>query len=223
MRILIVEDNQEVARQIKTALEQELFIVDVASNGEQGWFLGDTEPYDAVILDLGLPKMDGLSLLQKWRQVGNSVPVLILTSRDTWREKVAGLRAGADDYLAKPFELEEVMARVEALIRRASGHASPLLTCGPVELDPVSARVTMQGVPVNMTALEYRALQYLLQKKGSVVSKSELSEHIYGQDLERDSNVIEVLINRLRSKLDPALIQTRRGLGYQVKEPDGET
>ena len=223
MRILIVEDNQEVARQIKTALEQELFIVDVASDGEEGWFLGDTEPYDAVILDLGLPKMDGLSLLQKWREAGNAVPVLILTSRDTWREKVVGLRAGADDYLAKPFELEEVMARVEALIRRASGHASPLLKCGPVELEPVSARVTMQGVPVNMTALEYRALQYLLQKKGSVVSKSELSEHIYGQDLERDSNVIEVLINRLRSKLDPALIQTRRGLGYQVKEPGGET
>ena len=218
MRILIVEDNQEVARQIKTALEQELFVVDVASDGEEGWFLGDTEPYDAVILDLGIPKLDGLSLLQKWRQSGNTVPVLILTSRDTWREKVAGLRAGADDYLAKPFELEEVMARVEALIRRASGHASPLLRCGPVELEPVSARVTMDGVPVNMTALEYRALQYLMQKQGSVVSKSELSEHIYGQDLERDSNVIEVLINRLRSKLDPALIQTRRGLGYQVKE-----
>ncbi len=223
LRVLIVEDNQEVARQLKTALEQELFVVDVASDGEQGWFLGDTEAYDAVILDLGLPKMDGLTLLQKWRQTGNVVPVLVLTSRDTWREKVAGLRAGADDYLAKPFELEEVMARIEALIRRASGHASPLLKCGPVELDPVSARVTMQGVPVNMTALEYRALQYLMQKKGSVVSKSELSEHIYGQDLERDSNVIEVLINRLRSKLDPALIQTRRGLGYQVKEPDGET
>ncbi len=219
MRILIVEDNQEVARQLKTALEQELFIVDVASDGEQGWFLGDTEPYDAVILDLGLPRMDGLSLLQKWRETGNTVPVLILTSRDTWREKVTGLRAGADDYLAKPFELEEVMARVEALIRRASGHASPLLKCGPVELEPVSARVTMDGVPVTMTALEYRALQYLLQKKGNVVSKSELSEHIYGQDLERDSNVIEVLINRLRSKLDPALIQTRRGLGYQVEEP----
>lgn len=223
LRVLIVEDNQEVARQLKTALEQELFVVDVASDGEQGWFLGDTEAYDAVILDLGLPKMDGLTLLQKWRQTGNVVPVLVLTSRDTWREKVAGLRAGADDYLAKPFELEEVMARIEALIRRASGHASPLLKCGPVELDPVSARVTMQGVPVNMTALEYRALQYLMQKKGSVVSKSELSEHIYGQDLERDSNVIEVLINRLRSKLDPALIQTRRGLGYQVKESDGET
>jgi len=223
LRILIVEDNQEVARQIKTALEQELFIVDVASDGRQGWFLGDTEAYDAVVLDLGLPKMDGLSLLQQWRQTGNSVPVLILTSRDTWREKVAGLRAGADDYLAKPFELEEVMARVEALIRRASGHATPLLKCGPVELEPVSARVTLEGVPVNMTALEYRALQYLMQKKGRVVSKSELSEHIYGQDLERDSNVIEVLINRLRSKLDPTLIQTRRGLGYQVKDPGSGT
>lgn len=219
MRILIVEDNQEVARQLKTALEQELFVVDVAYDGKQGWFLGDTEAYDAIILDLGLPQIDGLSLLQKWRQTGNAVPVLILTSRDTWREKVAGLRAGADDYLAKPFELEEVMARVEALIRRASGHATPLLKCGSVELEPVSARVTMDGVPVNMTALEYRALQYLLQKQGRVVSKSELSEHIYGQDLERDSNVIEVLINRLRSKLDPSLIRTRRGLGYQIKEP----
>ena len=217
MRILIVEDNQEVARQIKTALEQELFIVDVAHDGEQGWFLGDTEPYDAVILDLGLPKMDGLSLLQKWRQTANTVPVLILTSRDTWREKVVGLRAGADDYLAKPFELEELMARVEALVRRASGHASPLLKCGSVELEPVSARVTMDGAPVTMTALEYRALQYLMQKDGTVVSKSELSEHIYGQDLERDSNVIEVLINRLRSKLGPDLIKTRRGLGYQLQ------
>ena len=221
MRVLIVEDNQEVARQIKVALEQELFIVDVAYDGEEGWFLGDTEPYDAAILDLGLPKMDGLSLLQKWRQVGNQIPVLILTSRDTWREKVVGLRAGADDYLSKPFELEEVMARVEALIRRTSGNASPLLECGPVVLEPVSARVTMAGIPVTLTALEYRALHYLMQKQGGVVSKSELSEHIYGQDLERDSNVIEVLVNRLRSKLDPALIKTRRGLGYQLMDIDG--
>jgi two-component system OmpR family response regulator len=221
MRILVVEDNHEVARQVKSALEQELFIVDVAYDGEEGWFLGDTEPYDAVILDLGLPKLDGLSLLQKWRQAGNQVPVLILTSRDTWREKVAGLRAGADDYLAKPFEFEEMMARVEALVRRASGHAAPLLKCGPVVLDSVSARVTLERVPVNMTALEYRALQYLMQKKGSVISKSELSEHIYGQDLERDSNVIEVLINRLRTKLGPTLIETRRGLGYQMQEADG--
>lgn len=222
MRILVVEDNQQVARQIKDSLEQELFIVDVAHDGEEAWFLGDTEPYDAIILDIGLPKLDGLSVLQRWRRASNKVPVLILTSRDTWREKVDGLRAGADDYLAKPFEFEELMARVEALIRRASGHANPSLRCGPIELEPVAAQVRMNGVAVNMTALEYRALQYLMQKKGSIVSKSELSEHIYGQSLERDSNVIEVLINRLRSKLDPALIQTRRGLGYLIKEVDGE-
>ncbi len=217
MRILVVEDNQEVARQIMEALELELFIVDMAHDGEQGWFLGDTESYDTVILDLGLPKMDGLSLLRKWRNTDNHVPVLILTARNTWREKVSGLRAGADDYLAKPFQLEEVVARVEALIRRASGHASPLLRCGCLELEPATARVTMDGAPVNLTALEYRTLQYLMQKANSVVSKSELSEHIYGQDLERDSNVIEVLINHLRGKLDPALIETRRGLGYQLK------
>ena len=217
MRVLVVEDNKEVARQIMEALEQELFVVDMAHDGEEGWFLGDTESYDTVILDLGLPKLDGLSLLQKWRDTGNHVPVLILTSRDTWREKVSGLRVGADDYVAKPFQLEEVVARVEALIRRASGHASPLLRCGCLELEPVTARVTMDGAPVNLTALEYRTLQYLMQKANSVVSKSELSEHIYGQDLERDSNVIEVLINHLRGKLDPALIETRRGLGYQLK------
>ncbi|MGD9022096.1 MAG: response regulator transcription factor, partial [Lysobacterales bacterium] len=190
MRILIVEDNEEVARQIKDSLEQELFIADVAHDGEQGWFLGDTEPYDAVILDIGLPRMDGLSVLKKWRAASNHVPVLMLTSRDTWREKVTGLRAGADDYLAKPFEFEELLARLEALIRRSSGHASPVLKCGQVELESSSARVTLDGVPVNMTALEYRALHYLMQKEGEVISKSELSEHIYGQDLERDSNVI---------------------------------
>jgi two-component system OmpR family response regulator len=221
MRILVVEDNPEVARQVKAALELELFIVDVAFDGENGWFLGDTEPYDIVVLDLGLPKLDGLSLLQSWRQSGNQVPVLILTSRNTWREKVSGLRAGADDYMEKPFELEELMARVEALIRRSSGHANPLLKCGRVELEPVSARVTIDRMPVSLTALEYRTLQYLMQKRGSVVSKSELSEHIYGQDLERDSNVIEVLINHLRSKLDPALIETRRGLGYQIEARTG--
>jgi two-component system OmpR family response regulator len=216
MRVLVVEDNPEVARQLKDTLEQELFVVDLASDGEQGWFLGDTESYDAVILDLGLPKLDGLTVLQRWRQGGNQVPVLILTSRDTWREKVAGLRAGADDYLAKPFELEELLARIEALLRRATGHASPVLKSGPVELDTSSARVTMNGNPVNLTAQEYRALQYMMQNQGKVVSKSELSEHIYEQVVERDSNVIEVLINHLRNKLDPSLIKTRRGLGYQL-------
>lgn len=220
MRILVVEDNHEVARQLKDTLEEELFVVDIASDGEQGWFMADTETYDAVILDLGLPKLDGLTVLQRWRQGGNQVPVLILTSRDTWREKVAGLRAGADDYLAKPFELEEVLARVEALLRRASGHASPVFKCGPVELDTSAARVTMNGNHVNLTAQEYRALQYLMQMEGKVVSKAELSEHIYDQVIERDSNVIEVLINHLRNKLEPSLIQTRRGLGYQMADSD---
>lgn len=222
MRILVVEDNEQVASQIMAALEQELFVVDIASDGEEGWFLGDTESYDTIILDLGLPKLDGLSLLQKWRDNGNRVPVLVLTSRDTWRQKVIGLRTGADDYLSKPFKLEEVMARVEALIRRSCGFASPLLKCGHVELEPDSIRVTMDGVLVHLTALEYRALHYLMQQKNRVVSKTELSEHIYAQDVERDSNVIEVVINHLRRKLDPALIVTRRGLGYQMQEGNSE-
>lgn len=220
MRLLVVEDNPEVSRQLKDTLEQELFVVDTAVDGEQGWFMGDTESYDAIVLDLGLPKLDGLTILQRWRQGGNDVPVLILTSRDTWREKVAGLRAGADDYLAKPFEVEELLARIEALLRRATGHSSPVLKCGPVELDSASARVTMNGNPVNLTAQEYRALQYMMQNEDKVVSKAELSEHIYEQIVERDSNVIEVLINHLRNKLNPTLIQTRRGLGYQLTAED---
>ena len=219
MRILVVEDNTDVARQIKETLEEEFFVVDIADDGESGWFMGDTEPYDAAVLDLGLPKLDGLSVLQRWRQSGNQVPVLILTSRDTWREKVAGLRAGADDYLAKPFELEELLARLEALLRRSTGHASPILKSGPVELDSASARVTMNGTHVNLTAQEYRALQYLMQNEGKVVSKAELSEHIYEQVVERDSNVIEVLIGRLRRKLDPdgslKPIETLRNRGYR--------
>lgn len=222
MRVLVVEDNAEVARQLKSTLERELFVVDLAEDGEKGWFMGDTESYDAVILDLGLPKLDGLTILQRWRQGGNHVPVLILTSRDTWREKVAGLRAGADDYLAKPFELEELLARMEALLRRATGHSSPILKSGPVELDSSSARVTIHGNPVNLTAQEYRALQYLMQNEGKVVSKAELSEHIYEQVIERDSNVIEVLINHLRNKLTPELIRTRRGLGYQLVAMEDE-
>jgi len=222
MRILVVEDNADVARQIKETLEHELFVVDIAGDGESGWFMGDTEAYDAVILDLGLPKLDGLTVLQRWRQSGNPVPVLILTSRDTWREKVTGLRAGADDYLAKPFELEELLARLEALLRRATGHASPILKSGPVELDTVTARVTMNGNHVSLTAQEYRALQYMMQNEGKVVSKAELSEHIYEQVIERDSNVIEVLINHLRNKLAANLIKTRRGLGYQLVVPEDD-
>ncbi len=220
MRILIVEDNADVARQIKSALVHELYVVDIALDGEEGLFLGETEPYDAIILDLGLPKLDGLSILQRWRSSANEVPVLILTSRDTWREKVTGLRAGADDYLAKPFEFEELLARLEALIRRASGHASSTLTCDNVFLDTNSARVTMDGNLIDLTALEYRTLEYLMQHPDKVVSKTELTEHIYNQNFDLDSNVIEVLINRLRRKLKADLINTRRGLGYQLKESE---
>jgi two-component system OmpR family response regulator len=222
MRILVVEDNRQVARQIREALQKALYVVDVAHDGKEGWFLGDTEEFDAVILDLGLPELDGLTLLKRWRQAGNDVPVLVLTSRDTWREKVTGLRAGADDYLAKPFQLEELTARVEALIRRAGGRGSPQLKCGPLELDVSGAHVTLRGQPVDLTAQEYRALRYLMRECGRVVSKAELSEHIYPQDSTRDSNVIEVLINHLRGKLEPSLIVTRRGLGYQLREPADE-
>ena len=224
MRILVIEDNVELTRQIKSALEHALYVVDVAYDGEEGLFLGDTEHYDVVILDLGLPKMDGIDVLERWRGKGNDVPVLILTSRHTWREKVAGLRAGADDYLAKPFEYEELLARTEALIRRATGHASPIMQfdCGKVVMDTTSARVTMEGNLVELTALEYRTLEYLMQHEGQVVSKTELIEHIYDQDFDRDSNVIEVLINRLRGKLRPNLIKTPRGLGYQLGEPSAD-
>ncbi|MCW8873310.1 MAG: response regulator transcription factor [Xanthomonadales bacterium] len=219
MRILIVEDNTELARQIKSTLEHALYVADVAFDGDEGLFLGDTESYDAVILDLGLPKLDGIEVLERWRAGGNRVPVLILTSRHTWREKVAGLRAGADDYLAKPFEYEELLARLEALIRRSAGHAQALLACGcgRVLMDPSSARVTLDGQLVDLTALEFRTLHYLMQRRGEVVSKTELTEHIYGQDFDRDSNVIEVLINRLRGKFCPEMIVTRRGLGYQLQ------
>lgn len=222
MRILIIEDNQQLARQIKSALEDVLYVVDVAHDGERGLFLGDTESYDAVILDLGLPKLDGIEVLERWRTAGNNVPVLILTARHSWREKVAGLRAGADDYVAKPFEYEELQARLEALIRRSGGHARATLTCGcgRVVMDISSARVTKDGQLVHLTALEFRTLHYLMQHRGEIVSKTELTEHIYGQDFERDSNVIEVLINRLRGKFCPEMIATRRGLGYQLQGVD---
>ncbi len=220
MRILVIEDNTELTRQIKSTLEHALYVVDVAHDGEEGLFLGKSEHYDAVVLDLGLPKLDGIDVLEQWREDGIDLPVLILTSRHTWREKVAGLRAGADDYLAKPFEYEELLARLEALIRRTTGHASPILkcVCGQVVMDTSCARVTMEGQLVELTALEYRTLEYLMQHEGEVVSKTILTEHIYDQDFDRDSNVIEVLINRLRGKLCADMIKTRRGLGYQLGE-----
>lgn len=221
MRVLIIEDNPELARQVKSTLKHERYEVDISVDGEEGLFLAQSEPYDAVILDLGLPRLDGLSVLQQLRASGGEVPVLILTSRDTWREKVTGLRAGADDYLAKPFKFEELLARLEALIRRASGRTSPTLTCCNVVLDTNGAHVTVDGKPVDLTALEYRTLEYLMQHPDKVISKTELTGYIYDQDFDRDSNVIEVLINRLRGKLHANLIKTRRGLGYQIVDAGG--
>jgi two-component system OmpR family response regulator len=222
MRALVIEDDIDVARQLADTLRQAMYVVDIAYDGEEGQFLGDTESYDIVLLDIGLPKRDGLSVLQQWRRTGRDMPVLILTARDTWREKVAGLRAGADDYLAKPFELEEMLARVEALIRRAAGHASPVIEMGPLTLDISAARLTVAGRPVELTALEFRTLAHLMQHSQRIVSKTELTEHLYEQDFDRDSNVIEVLINRLRKKLGAELIKTHRGLGYQLVVPEGD-
>ncbi|MDH3638582.1 MAG: response regulator transcription factor [Gammaproteobacteria bacterium] len=216
MRVLVVEDDEEVSRQIAAYLRRGSYVVDTAFDGEEGEFLGDTETYDAVILDLGLSKRDGFSVLQAWRERGRDMPVLILTARNTWREKVAGLRAGADDYLAKPFELEEMIARVEALIRRSSGQANSTLRCGTLTLDLATTQVTVNGHMVELTPLQFRMLAYLMRKQGQVVSKTELTEHLYDQDFDRDSNVIEVLVNQLRKKIGNARIQTHRGLGYQL-------
>ena len=222
MRALVIEDDVDVARQLADTLRQAMYVVDIAYDGEEGQFLGDTESYDIVLLDIGLPKRDGLSVLLQWRRTGRDMPVLILTARDTWREKVAGLRAGADDYLAKPFELEEMLARVEALIRRAAGHASPVIEMGTLALDISAARLTVAGRPIELTALEFRTLAHLMQHSERIVSKTELTEHLYDQDFDRDSNVIEVLINRLRKKLGAEMIQTHRGLGYQLVVPGGD-
>lgn len=223
MRILVVEDDAGVARQVSAALRSAGYAVDVSADGQDALFKGESEPYDAVVLDLGLPGMDGVSVLERWRQGGVRIPVLILTARGTWREKVVGLRAGADDYLAKPFEVEELVARVEALLRRAAGHASPVLVHGTLRLDTSTQRVSQAGRPVELTALEYRLLAYLMHHPERVHSKSDLTEHLYEQDFDRDSNVIEVLVNRLRKKLGESVIVTRRGQGYQLSGSDETT
>ncbi|MBS3962020.1 MAG: response regulator transcription factor [Sandarakinorhabdus sp.] len=217
MRILIVEDEPSLARQLRQTLESAGYAVDSAHDGEEGQFLGETESYDAVILDLGLPEVDGLTVLDRWRKAGLRMPVLVLTARDSWSDKVAGLDAGADDYLAKPFQSEELIARLRALIRRASGNASSELVAGDVRLDSRSGRVTLAGEPVKMTAQEYKLLSYLMHHKGKVVSRTELIEHIYDQDFDRDSNTIEVFITRIRKKLGAELITTIRGLGYSLE------
>ena len=219
MRLLIVEDEPNLLRQLRTALEGAGYAVDTASDGEDGHYLGSTEDYDAVILDLGLPEVDGLTVLDRWRKEGRVMPVLVLTARDSWSDKVAGLDAGADDYLAKPFQTEELIARLRALIRRAAGKASSELTAGGVRLDSRSGRVTLDGEPVRLTAQEFKLLSYLMHHKGKVVSRTELIEHIYDQDFDRDSNTIEVFITRIRKKLGAELINTIRGLGYSLDDP----
>jgi two-component system OmpR family response regulator len=216
MRILIVEDEPALTLRLQKALEAAGFAVDVAYDGEEGWHLGDTETYDAVVLDLGLPVLDGVSVLQRWREAGRTTPVLILTARGRWSEKMAGFNAGADDYMTKPFEIQEVIYRLRALIRRASGHAQPELACGPLRLDTNSARVTLDGAPVQLTAQEFRILSYMIHHPGRVVSRTELMEHVYDRHFDSDSNVLEVLLGRIRRKVGAGLIKTVRGQGYML-------
>lgn len=218
MRVLIVEDEPNLGTQLKNSLEANGYAVDLANDGEDGHYMGSTESYDAIILDLGLPTIDGLTILDKWRKEGKVTPVLVLTARDSWSDKVAGLDAGADDYLAKPFQTQELIARLRALIRRASGNASSELIAGDVRLDTRSGRVTLAGEPIKMTAQEYKLLSYLIHHKGKVVSRTELIEHIYDQDFDRDSNTIEVFVTRIRKKLGADVITTIRGLGYSLDD-----
>ncbi len=218
MRILIVEDEKDLNRQLEDACLEAGYVVDKAYDGEEGHFLGDTEPYDAVILDIGLPEMDGLTILEKWRENGKTMPVLMLTARDRWSDKVTGMDAGADDYVAKPFHIEEVLARLRALIRRSSGQASSQLTCGEIVFDTRTSKVTYQGSAVKLTSHELRLLSYLLHHPGEVISRTELTEHLYDQDFDKDSNTIEVFVGRLRKKLDPDFVETVRGLGYRLRE-----
>ncbi|SMH42956.1 response regulator transcription factor [Mesorhizobium australicum] len=220
MRILVVEDDKELNRQLAEALVDAGYVVDRAYDGEEGHFLGDTEPYDAVVLDIGLPQMDGISVMEKWRREGRKMPVLMLTARDRWSDKVAGIDAGADDYVTKPFHIEEVLARIRALIRRAAGHASSELVCGPVRLDTAASKVDVNGKPLKLTSHEFRLLAYLMHHVGKVVSRTELVEHLYDQDFDRDSNTIEVFVGRLRKKMGIDMIETVRGMGYRLREPD---
>jgi two-component system OmpR family response regulator len=217
MRILVVEDEASLAKQLTSSIAEAGYAVDHAADGERADFLAQTEQYDEMILDLGLPKIDGLTLLRKWRDTGLVTPVLVLTARGSWYEKVQGIDGGADDYVSKPFRLEEVLARLRALMRRASGHFTPELRAGSVTLDQRRARVTLDGAPVKLTSHEFRVLSYLMHQRGRVVSQAELIEHIYEQDFDRDSNTVEVFIARLRRKLGASLIETARGLGYRIE------
>lgn len=216
MRILVVEDDIDLNRQLCDALGNAGYVVDKAFDGEEGHFLGDTEPYDAVVLDIGLPQKDGISVLEEWRRANRLFPVLILTARDRWTDKVQGIDAGADDYVAKPFHMEEVLARIRALVRRSAGIASNEIEIGPVRLDTSGSKVTVDGMALKLTSHEYRLLSYMMHHKDKVISRTELTEHLYDQDFDRDSNTIEVFVGRLRKKLPKDFIETVRGLGYKV-------
>lgn len=214
MRILLVEDDPLISRNVREALERNGYLVEQAGNGEDAWFLGDTEDYAAIVLDLGLPVMDGLSVLKRWRENGRRQPVLILTARGDWAERVEGIDAGADDYLAKPFQIEELLARLRAIIRRSAGQASSLIAVGNVRIDTRHQSVSVDGQPIKLTPMEMRCLTYLATQDGRVVSQMELTEQLYAQDFERESNSVEVLVGRLRKKLGGNIIKTKRGFGY---------
>ena len=217
MRLLVVEDDPDLLRQLTNTLRADGYAVDQAADGEEAEYLGEVEPYDAVVLDLGLPIKDGVSVLKSWREKKLTMPVLILTARGNWSEKVTGFDAGADDYLTKPFQMEELQARIRALIRRAAGHASPIIECGPVRVDTGAATVSVNGEPISLTGHEYKLLSYLVHHANNIVSRTELTEHIYDQDFDRDSNTIQVFIGRLRKKLGVDVIKTVRGLGYRME------
>jgi DNA-binding response OmpR family regulator len=218
MRVLVVEDDRRIAVDIEAALKAGGYVVECVRDGEEAWFRGDTEDYSAIILDLGLPKMDGLSVLKRWRENGRRTPVLILTARGSWSERVDGIDAGADDYLPKPFRMEELLARLRSIVRRSVGHATSVVSVGDITLDERQMKVSVRGVPVTLSPLEYRLVASLVMHRGRVVSQQELSENIYGQDDAHDSNAIEVLIGRVRKKLGSDLIETRRGFGYLIPE-----
>lgn len=216
MRILLVEDDEAIARRIERALASAGYIVERSSDGEDAWYRGDSENFDVIVLDLGLPQMDGIQILKRWRASDRNMPVLVLTARGSWMERVEGIDAGADDYLPKPFQMEELKARLRALLRRSTGGGQPAISIGPVVLDPRQMTVTVDGAGCDFTPLEFRLLSYLMHHRGRVISQLELTEHVYGEDIERESNAIEVLITRVRKKLGVALIKTKRGYGYSI-------
>lgn len=218
MRILIAEDETKIGNAVASSLSQAGYVCEICRDGEEAWFKAETENYNGIVLDLGLPKIDGLTILRRWREAGVDVPVLILTARGAWRDRVDGIDAGADDYLAKPFQMEELVARIGALVRRTGGHSTPILTVADVQIDTRRMRVMRSDALISLTPLEFRMLRYLVHNKGKVISQSELNDHVYASDASPDSNALEVLLTRLRKKIGSDLIVTRRGLGYIIDD-----